>query len=204
MKKFIFIQARMSSKRLPGKVLMGFRGSNVMRYLYDKCAQIKGINNIVILTSLNEDDNKIEEYCKKNKMAFFRGSLENVLQRFKDAAKFFCNDDDLVIRLCADSPLIDKNLLQDFVSELNIRDQFVSTRVLENCTFTSTTGKGNNIDAMKVSDLHMIDGKNDLIREHIIYGFDFHMKFRLYLPKESLCENGCIDTKSDYVKLAKC
>ena len=104
MNKHIFIQARMSSQRLPGKVLLPFRDTTVLKFLYDKCKIVNGVKQVVVLTSTEHDDDEIEKVCNDNDMLIFRGSLSNVLNRFQEAAKFFCYLDDYVIRLCADSP----------------------------------------------------------------------------------------------------
>lgn len=201
MNKYIFIQARMSSTRLPGKVLLPFKGSTVLEFLYDKCKDLKGIEKVVILTSDMPDDDAIEDTCHANSIPVFRGNLINVLGRFQEAAKVFCNLNDVVIRLCADSPLIDKSLLQDFSDDITPKDHFFSTRYLENGVFFSTTGRGNNIDALKVNELEKLSGDCDLEREHIIYGFEYGNKFRLYDSNREFNENECIDTAEDYERL---
>ena len=201
MNKYIFIQARMSSTRLPGKVLLPFKGSTVLEFLYDKCKDLEGIEKVVILTSDMPDDDAIEHTCHVNSIPVFRGSLFNVLGRFQEAAKVFCNPSDVVIRLCADSPLIEKSLLQNFSDDITPKHHFFSTRYLQNGAFVSTTGKGNNIDALKVNELEKLSGDSDLEREHIIYGFEYGSKFRLYDSNRKFNENECIDTPEDYERL---
>jgi spore coat polysaccharide biosynthesis protein SpsF len=202
MKKYIFIQARMSSQRLPGKVLLPFKGSTVLKFLYDKCRGIRDIEQVVVLTSDRADDDKIELICKANNMLVYRGNLFNVLDRFQEAAKLFCNSDDIVIRLCADSPLISKRLLQDFANNISSKFSFFSTRYLEDGVFISTTGKGNNIDAFTVAELARLNEHNELVREHIIYGFDYGSKFCLYKTEQIFNQNECIDTLDDYQRLS--
>lgn len=192
----------MSSTRLPGKVLLPFKESTVLQFLHDKCKSIKGIKQVVVLTSNMPDDDEIERACDINNIPIFRGSLPNVLERFQGAAKLYCNPDDIVIRLCADSPLIDKPLLQDFTDNITTKDSFFSTRYLEDGSFISSTGKGNNIDALTVSELVKLRGDNELVREHIIYGFEFGSKFSLYETIREFNENDCIDTIEDYQRLS--
>ena len=134
-------------------------------------------------------------------MFIFRGSLPNVLERFQKAARLYCKPNDVIIRLCADSPLLDQALLQDFSDNIKKEKSFFSTRYLDEDIFVSTTGKGNNIDALTVSELVNIKGDSELIREHIVYGFDYGDKFSLYHAKESYNENECIDTVEDYQRL---
>ncbi len=202
MEKFIFIQARMSSQRLPGKVLFPFRGSTILKYTYDKCKNIKGIKSVFVLTSNESEDDEIEKMCNLNKINIFRGSLSNVLERFQNAAKLHCDSEDFVIRICADSPLIDEVLLQDFSNLISEKYLYFSTRFLDGDSFKSSTGKGNNIDAIKVSELCKLKPDNELIREHIIYGFEFGKKFKLYKTKSLFNENDSIDTLEDYKRLS--
>ena len=61
----ILIQARMSSSRLPGKVLMEIRGRPILQYLIDRFKSITD-KKIVVLTSTRKDDNPIVDYCEKN------------------------------------------------------------------------------------------------------------------------------------------
>lgn len=194
----------MSSTRLPGKVLLPFRGTTVLQYLYERCISIEGITKVVILTSDMSDDDAIKDVCELSNIPFFRGSLLNVLERFQKASQSFCNPNDFVIRLCADSPLIDRSLLQAFTNDVSSNYSFFSTRYLKNGVFISTTGKGNNIDAVTVSALAKLKGINELIREHIIYGFDYSDGFRLFKSSQKFDENNCIDTVDDYRRLSLC
>ena len=202
MEKFIFIQARMSSQRLPGKVLLPFRGSTILKHTYDKCKKINGVKSVFILTSNEPEDDEIENMCNLNKISIFRGSLSNVLERFQDAARLHCNSEDFIIRICADSPLSDEVFLQDFSNQISEKYFYFSTRFFDGDSFKSSTGKGNNVDAIKVSELFKLKPENELIREHIIYGFEFGKKFKLYKTKSLFNENDSIDTLEDYERLS--
>lgn len=191
----------MSSTRLPGKVLLPFRGSTVLEFLYDKCREIDDIADVIVVTSILASDDAIEQVCNRRNILIFRGSLSDVLARFQRAAKTYCRPDDVVIRLCADSPLIDRALLQQFVDDITPHDLFFSTRYLDETGFISTTGKGHNIDAIKVAELQKLSSDNELAREHIVYGFDFQHKFRLYVGDRKQNTNDCIDTIADYRRL---
>ena len=210
MNKYIFIQARMSSSRLPGKVLLPFGDSTVLQTIYEKCRCISGVKNVVILTSTETDDDEIQELCSLNDMQIFRGSLNNVLGRFQDAARAICKAQDFIVRICADSPLISASLLQDFIDDLDCDDVVLSTRCVSNKGIISTTGKGNNLDAIITSELLNIIAHDESIREHIIYGFDYSKGFRLFKPNFELESelklnlNQCIDTEEDYARLTEC
>jgi spore coat polysaccharide biosynthesis protein SpsF len=98
----VFIQARMSSTRLPGKVLRNLNGQPVLFWVIDRTKNL-GLETTV-LTSNDSSDNFIQEWCEKNEVDCFRGSLNNVLYRFVEAA--LNRPADFYIRLTADCPLI--------------------------------------------------------------------------------------------------
>lgn len=76
------VQARMSSERLPGKVLMQIAGRPMLEWLYDRITQTKNINRVIIATSDELTDDPIEEFCSRMNISCFRGSLEDVAGRF--------------------------------------------------------------------------------------------------------------------------
>ena len=82
MKSIIFVQARMSSKRFPGKVMKEINGKKLIDIIFDVLKKTKKIKKIVVLTSTNKSDDILCNHLKKQKINFFRGSLENVYQRF--------------------------------------------------------------------------------------------------------------------------
>ena len=108
-----FIQARMGSNRLPGKVLMPFDGDkSILEIITSKIkANFKEIP-LVICTSEAQIDDEIISFCDENNLDYYRGSEQNVLQRFLDAAAFY--NVDIIIRVCADNPF----LSVDFLNEL--------------------------------------------------------------------------------------
>ena len=97
MSYFCFIQARYSSKRLRGKVFKKFGKFTLLEVLLKRLKKSKKITKIVLLTSNTKNDKKIINFCKKNKVEYFSGSLKNVFYRFKKAIKKF--KPDRVIRI---------------------------------------------------------------------------------------------------------
>ena len=85
----VIIQARMGSKRLPGKTLMKFKGITPLEVLVNRIKKIKNIKNIVIATTKLRKDDVFFEYSKKLKVKLFRGSNNNVLDRYYSAANFY-------------------------------------------------------------------------------------------------------------------
>jgi len=99
------IQARMSSSRLPGKVLKPLAGMPVLGHVVERLSYCRMVDNIVVATSLEASDDLIEDYCKKINVNVFRGSLDDVLDRYYQAAKIYQADP--VVRITADCPAID-------------------------------------------------------------------------------------------------
>lgn len=109
----VIIQARMSSRRLPGKVLKTLCGKTVLDHLADRIASAVSRDRIVIATSAGAEDDVIAEAGKRMGIKVFRGSLEDVLDRFYHAAKQFAIDP--VVRITADNPLLEPLYLKDLI-----------------------------------------------------------------------------------------
>jgi len=127
----IIVQARMSSSRLPGKVMKEVQGRPLIAYQLDRLKEVRGADSVVVATSLNEDDDVIADFCSQYGVSVFRGSLDDVQKRFLDAANH--HNIDVVVRITADCPLIDPSII-DFViaeyKELNDSYAYV-TNILE-------------------------------------------------------------------------
>ena len=83
MKYYCFVQARYSSKRLRGKVLKKFGKLTLLEILIKRLNKSKKIDEIIVLTSKSIEDKKIINLCKKKKIKYFSGSLQNVFSRFQ-------------------------------------------------------------------------------------------------------------------------
>ena len=111
MRTGILIQARLSSTRLPRKVLLPLGDSTVLGVLLRQISSFANSRNlpIIIASTSNPSDNDLESYCASQGINFFRGSEANVLSRFYHAAQLYSLD--AIIRLTADCPLICPNQL---------------------------------------------------------------------------------------------
>ena len=103
------IIARLGSSRLPGKVLKIVKNETLLIWLLKRIKKIKYFKDIVVATTTNEEDDKIEKIVLKNKFKIFRGSEKNVVQRLYKASKKFKFDH--VVEITADCPLIDPNII---------------------------------------------------------------------------------------------
>ena len=106
---FCIIQARYSSKRLPGKVLKKIGGITILERVYNQVKKSKKITKIIIATSKHPTDKNIVKFCNEKKISYFCGPLNNVYKRFyliikNQNCKSF-------VRISADSPFIDPKLI---------------------------------------------------------------------------------------------
>ena len=98
------LQARMSSTRLPGKVLKPLLGRPMLARQLERLKRSKRIDRLVIATSSEASDDPIADFCAAEKIDCHRGSLHDVLDRYWTAAQAFVPADH-VMRLTADCPL---------------------------------------------------------------------------------------------------
>jgi len=103
------IQARMASTRLPGKVIKKIGNKTVLEHVIDRAKRINNCYKIVLATTDKRRDDVLEKIARKLKISVFRGSEEDVLDRYYQAAKFFKIDP--VIRITADCPLFDPKII---------------------------------------------------------------------------------------------
>ena len=89
MKIAIIIEARMSSSRLPGKVLLKVKKKPLLKLMIERLQFVKLAKTIIVATTLNKKDDVIVNFCKKNKIKYFRGSENDVLLRVLQASKKF-------------------------------------------------------------------------------------------------------------------
>ncbi|CAD5937734.1 cytidylyltransferase domain-containing protein [Planktothrix agardhii] len=113
MKTVIIVQARMTSTRLPGKVLKQVLGKPLLEYQIERLQRVKLANEIVIATTTNETDEPIVELCNRLAVAYFRGSEDDVLSRYYGAAT--AHKADLVVRVTSDCPLIDPQVIDTVI-----------------------------------------------------------------------------------------
>lgn len=116
MKTGIIIQARMGSTRLSGKVLKKIGDKTVLGHVIERVRQ-SNTDEIIIATTVLEQDNLIEKEAMKYGVKVFRGSEEDVLSRYYLAAKE--NKLDTIIRITSDCPLIDPNIIKAMCTYYN-------------------------------------------------------------------------------------
>ena len=173
----IFIQARINSKRLPGKVLMEIEGKSILGWIIERIKKSDINIPVVVLTSDKKSDDRIEEFCIKNDINVFRGELDNVIQRFIDAAAFYKQDE--FFRICADSPCFDPILLKSalYLAEKNPEYDLITN------VHPRSFPKGQSVELIKLDPLQRLIsfGLSSLEKEHITSGFYSREKeFKIY------------------------
>ncbi len=110
------IQARMGSTRLPGKVMEKVDDANiVLDYVINQVKFSKRIEKVIVATTVLPEDDVICKHLDLQKICYFRGSSEDVLDRYYQCAKKFSLNN--IVRITADNPLIDPNVIDLIVDE---------------------------------------------------------------------------------------
>ena len=113
MRVTLIIQARSNSTRLKNKMFLMLGKYKVLEWVIFRLKKIKFVNNLVIATSNKVADKDIIKIGKKNNLKVFTGNEKNVLKRFYLCSKKYPSD--LIVRVCADNPLIDKNEIENLI-----------------------------------------------------------------------------------------
>jgi len=113
-KVLAIIQARMGSTRLPGKVLLPLAGKSVLEHVIMRVQKAEKVSRIIVATSISKDNERIVDACKRLSVGIFRGSEEDVLDRFYRASLTIRPDH--VIRITADCPMIDPEVIDNVIS----------------------------------------------------------------------------------------
>ncbi|AZN38496.1 cytidylyltransferase domain-containing protein [Paenibacillus albus] len=196
MKTVVIIQARMGSTRLPGKVLKPLGNRTVIEYVVERCQQFMTADVIVATSTLASDD-RIVEWCLNNQVPYFRGSEEDVLDRYIECAALYSPD--YVIRVTADCPFVDFEMAKSIQQIMRQRpSDFVAVR--------GTLPRGLESEMVSLSALQYMNhhGKEQRHREHVTYyakEYSDLFKITEYYP-DVLVQHPelriTIDTEEDY------
>ena len=110
------IQGRMSSSRLPGKILADIAGQPMLQRVFIRTSRAATVTETIFATTTDPSDDPVAEYCDFSGIPFTRGNLFDVLDRYYQAARQAKAD--YVVRITADCPVIDPALIDDVVNTL--------------------------------------------------------------------------------------
>ena len=114
-KTLCIVQARMSSSRLPGKMMLDLNGRPVIARVFNQLSYSKLIDKIILATSIDKSDDHLYEWALRNKTYCFRGSLDDVLDRFYNAALIY--NPLSIVRITGDCPLIDPEIVDETINQ---------------------------------------------------------------------------------------
>ena len=193
------IEARMTSSRLPGKVLMDLCGKPALQHIVERLKRSSYIDDVVVATTVNATDNPVVELCNSIGCSYFRGSEEDVLLRVLLAAKNA--EADVLVEITGDCPLVDWRIVDEAI-ELFFSDSYdYASNALE-----SNYPSGFEVQVFPVTVLNEVNSiSNDpLDHEHVsLYIYRHPEKYRLACLKAEgkLCRpevEVTLDTMEDY------
>jgi len=195
------IQARMSSARLPGKVLMPLLGVPVLERVVRRVRLANELDVVVVATSTETSDDAVAAKCEAMRVCCVRGDLDDVASRMLKAAHALRLD--AFVRVCADSPLIDPALVGEAADRIRVLDGVdVVTNVLPR-----TYPRGQSVEAIRTQALlkALESMDDDSEREHVTRHFyrrrgSFRVE-RMISPMEGTDVSMALDEAEDVARL---
>jgi spore coat polysaccharide biosynthesis protein SpsF len=199
MRKIATVEARMSSSRLPGKVLLPLAGKPSLERLVERARRAKSIQDVVIATTVSPKDDAIVEWAKKAGVSVFRGSEEDVLLRVLEAAKAY--DGEVIVELTGDCPLLDPAHIDELVKYWEENDFDYVSNILER-----TYPRGFDTQVFARSVLEEVDKltQDPADRENVsLYIYEHPQRYKLGGKTAPPDQRGadlriCTDMKEDY------
>ena len=199
------IQARMSSTRLPGKVLKPIGTRPMLSYLIERVTAAKMLDKIILATSKTSEDDSIAKYCTENGILHFRGDLDDVLDRYYQTAKAFgCQH---IVRLTSDCPVVDP-LVIDSIMEIYNAGSF--DYVANTCPpegFSYPDGMDVEVFSMAMLEKAWMEARKPSEREHVTFYFwknpDIFSTFRHDLEKDLSNYRLTVDYPEDFEVISR-
>jgi spore coat polysaccharide biosynthesis protein SpsF len=182
------IQARMSSSRLPGKVLQEITGSPMLAHVINRVRRAKTVDEVVVATTTDPSDDAIVLFCRENETGCFRGSLFDVLDRYYQCAKNY--QAGIIVRITADCPVIDPDVIDLTVTEfLKRKVDFAANRLPPPWHRTYPIGLDTEVCSFAALESAWKDAKLKHEREHVMpYLYAEEGRFKIFQ----------VDTAPDY------
>jgi len=197
MKTIVIIQARMGSSRLPGKILMPLGNHNNLYYVTARCRSMAGVDEVIVATSTMPQDDAVEQWCSENQIQCFRGSEEDVLSRYIEAANPY--DPAYVVRVTADCPFVDVEMAQEMI-------QLIKQEQVDIVDLGADLPRGLAVETISYSALKYINehGGEPRHREHVTYfAYEYREQFTRVVYQPSIDRihpelRITLDTEEDY------
>lgn len=195
----IIIQARISSTRLPKKIILEIDEQiTFLDILLKKLKNLKVKLPIILATSNLPVDNILGEFAKKHEIKFYKGSEENVLERFIDCAEE--NKLNTIVRICSDNPFIDLNYIEKIINNYKGED-YLSYKINSSPSILTHFGFFTEIVSLKALK-KVASEKDGNCNEHVtncVYKNPNHFNIRFL--EENIENNNIrctLDTKDDF------
>jgi glutamate-1-semialdehyde aminotransferase/spore coat polysaccharide biosynthesis protein SpsF (cytidylyltransferase family) len=156
------VQARMGSSRFPGKTLADLAGKPLLWQVVNRVRRAKLVDKVVVATTDKPADDPVAELCQREGWAWFRGSEQDVLDRFYRAAA--ANHADTVVRITADCPLIDPAVIDKIVDRFQKGDCDYVSNVLR---YTYPDGLDTEVFSFAALERAWREAKKPAEREHV-------------------------------------
>jgi spore coat polysaccharide biosynthesis protein SpsF len=179
MKTIATIEARMSSSRLPGKVLLTALGMPMLQHLIMRLRAVQSLDGIIIATTTNSKDNILEEFANKIGVYCFRGSEDDVMSRVIGAGTFL--NADVIVEITGDCPIIDPQIVEqtirmfyansaDYVGNSHIRSypDGMDTQVFSLETLKKSASMTNDMLDREHVTLHIRNNPNIFSHLHLV------------------------------------
>lgn len=161
MRSVAIVQARTGSSRFPNKVLMDIEGRPMLWHVINRLRSSRLIDEIVIATTADKKDDRIEKFCQENSVEFYRGKESDVLDRYYQAAKIYKADP--VIRITSDCPLVDPQVTDKAISTyLKNRDDLDAVHIS-----LYPRGLDTEVFSFRALERTWEEAKEDYQREHV-------------------------------------
>ncbi len=198
MKIVVIDQARMTSTRLPGKVMKEVIEKPLLEYQIERLRKLTEANQLVIATTTNDTDIPIVELCNRMGVEYYKGSEEDVLSRYYEAATKF--EADIVVRVTSDCPLIDPAIVDRVIKYY--KDEGNYDYVSNTLIRTYPRGMDTEVFSFKVLEEVYLNAQEISEREHVtpfIYKNPGHYKLGNVRNNEDKSEHRwTVDTTEDF------
>ena len=194
----VILQARMTSKRLPGKVMMLLNGEPMIYRQIERILKASTIDKLIVATSVHQSDDVIADFLAEKRIEVFRGHMDDVLSRFIEIGNII--NPEIIVRLTADCPLVMPDLIDKMVLKFLDSDLDYLSNTLE-----PTFPDGLDIEIFKHSALSKLQTFSLSLdeKEHVtigIYKRKFEFKVENYFSETNLSrQRWTVDYLEDFL-----